>query len=106
MKTFTERDYITYPRQFKAYKWFKPILVGLLFLLFLLLSNGAVNSIARAVSKTTVTHSGYDDIDFFTTAGAFANFARIACYIPSILLAALIVRDRPMSSYWSSMGGL
>ena len=35
MKTFTERDFITYPRQFKAYKWYKPILAGLLLLLFI-----------------------------------------------------------------------
>jgi hypothetical protein len=36
MKTFTERDFITYPRQFKAYKWYKPILAGLLLLLFII----------------------------------------------------------------------
>ena len=105
IKNMTEHDFITYPRQFKAYKWYKPILVGLLFSLFLLLSNGAVSSLTEAVFKTTVTRKGYDDIDFFTAAGAFANFARIGCCIPSMLLAALIVRDRPVSSYWSSMGG-
>ena len=105
MKTFTERDFITYPRRFKAYKWYKPILTGLLLFVFLFITNMAVQSITKAVFHTTVINTGYDDIDFYSAAGAFKNCAMIACYIPSIILAALIVRDRPVSSYWSSMGG-
>ena len=105
MKAFKERDFITYPRQFTAYKWFKPLLVGALFLVFLFITDMAVQQITKAVFQTVVTSAGYDDLDFYSAAGAFKNCAMIACYIPSLLLAALIVRDRPISSYWSSMGG-
>lgn len=34
MNTVSEREFTTYPRQFKAYRWFRPILVGLLFIVF------------------------------------------------------------------------
>ena len=63
MRAVTEHDYATYPRRFNAYKWYKSLLVGLLFLIF------------------------------------------AAIVIPCLFFAALIVRDRPVSSYFSSMGG-
>ena len=105
MKTFTERDFITYPRQFKAYKWYKPILAGLLFIVFLFFTNMLVEYITRTVFHTAITDSGYDSMDLFTAAGAFRNCALNACYIPSLILSALVVKDRPVSSYFSSMGG-
>ena len=105
MKTFTERDFITYPRQFRAYRWYKPILTGLLFLVFLFITNMTVDSITRSVFNSVITDNGYDGMDFFTAAGAFRNCGMIACYIPSLILAALIIKDRPVSSYFSSMGG-
>ena len=105
MKTFTERDYITYPRRFKAYRWYKPLLVGLLFIVFLFIFNMAVEQITRTVFGTLIQDNGYDSMDFYSAAGAFRNSALNACYIPALLLAALIVRDRPVSSYFSSMGG-
>ena len=46
-----------------------------------------------------------DDLDYYSSAGAFFNGAMGAIYIPSLLLAALIVKDRPLSSYFSSGGG-
>ncbi|MBO7698521.1 MAG: CPBP family intramembrane metalloprotease [Erysipelotrichaceae bacterium] len=105
MKTFTERDYITYPRNFKAYRWYKPLLVGFFFIIFLFIFNMSVEYITRTLFGTIIHESGYDEMDFFTAAGAFRNSALNACYIPSIILAALIVKDRPVSSYFSSMGG-
>ncbi|HCK87618.1 MAG TPA: hypothetical protein DHW39_02300 [Erysipelotrichaceae bacterium] len=57
------------------------------------------------IFHTTVTASGYDDLDFYSAAGVFFNGAMTAIYIPSLMSAALIVKDRPVSSYFSSMGG-
>lgn len=37
MSTLKEHEYTTYPRKFTAYKWYKPVLVGLLTLVFMLL---------------------------------------------------------------------
>ena len=105
MKPFTERDFITYPRQFKAYRWYKPILTGLLFLVFLFITNMAVEYITKTVFGAVITDGGYDGMDFYTAASAFRNCALNACYIPSLILAALIIKDRPVSSYFSSMGG-
>ena len=64
-----------------------------------------VELITKEVFNTVITDNGYDEMDFFSAAGAFRNLAMGASYIPSLLLAALIVKDRPLSSYFSSMGG-
>lgn len=105
MNSIRERSFITYPRQFNAYRWYKPFLTGLLFLLFFLLSASLVYLITSLLFHTTVTATGYDDLNFYSAPGAFFNSAMEAIYIPSLLLAALIVKDRPFSSYFSSMGG-
>ena len=105
MKAIIERDFTTYPRQFKSYRWFKPLLTGLLFALFFFLFVSLVYLITNLAFHTTVSSSGYNDLDFYSAPGAFFNGAMVAIYIPSLLLAALIVKDRPLSSYFSSMGG-
>lgn len=105
MKTIEKHDFITYPRQFSAYKWYKPLLVGALHLLFFVGFGLVIELITKLGLHTVVNSTGYDDMDFFTTAGAFKNGAGAVVAIPSLLLAAMIVKDRPVSSYFSSMGG-
>ncbi len=105
MKTFTERDYITYPRRFKAYKWYKPLLVGLLFALLSVLLMFCIDRITKTVFTGFVAGQGYDDMDFFSVSGAFYNGAMAAVFVPSLILAAMMTKDRPVSSYFSSMGG-
>ena len=105
MKNANEHDFPTYPRQFKAYRWYKPLLVGLLYFVFYLLLASLIYLITRLVFHTTVTGTGYDSLDLYSAAGAFFNCSVEAAYIPAFLLAALIVKDRPFSSYLSSMGG-
>ena len=105
MKNFGERDFTTYPRRFLAYRWYKPLLTGLLFILFYFLLASLVYLITSTVFHTTVSVTGYDDMKFYSTAGAFFNSAMGAVYIPALLLAAFFVKDRPLSSYFSSMGG-
>ena len=55
MMTIRERDFTTYPRQFKAYRWFKPLLTGLLFVLFFFLSASFVHLITSLAFHTTVS---------------------------------------------------
>lgn len=74
-------------------------------MVFFLLFVSLVYLITSLAFHTTVSNTGYDDLDFYSTAGAFFNGALGAIYIPSLLLAALIVKGRPISSYFSSMGG-
>lgn len=102
----TEHEYTTYPRRFDAYRWYKPLLVGLLFLIFdAIFGLGLIELLTKALFGATVSSTGYDDMDFFSAAGAFNNGAAAAAVIPCLILAALIVKDRPVSSYFSSMGG-
>ncbi len=105
METVKNREFTTYPRNFIRYRWFRPILVGLLLIVFYLLLASLVFLITSLVFHTTVTGTGYDDLNYYTAVGAFYNCSLSAIYIPSLLFAALIVKDRPFSSYFSSMGG-
>lgn len=105
MREIKEHDYATYPRRFATYKWFKPILTGLLFAVLSLFGMYAVDIITRLVFKQVVYSSGYDTMDFYSAAGAFNNGAMAALSVPCLLLAVLIVKERPISSYFSSMGG-
>ena len=103
-------EYGTYPLRFERYRWFKPILTGLIaFVIFLFLSN-LVAGTAAALSGDLegfleAMAGGYDTFDAFSAAGALATLGSIAVMIPSILIASKIVRDRPFSSYGSAMGG-
>ncbi|MDO5139114.1 MAG: CPBP family intramembrane metalloprotease [Oscillospiraceae bacterium] len=105
MKMLRENDYATFPITFGTYRWYKPLIVGALFVVFWLISSLVIDLVTKLLFHTTVTNTGYDDMDFFTAAGAFDNAALAAVVIPCLILAALIVRDRPVSSYFSSMGG-
>lgn len=102
-----EHEFITYPRRFNGYSWFKPLLVGLIYGVLSIVFMLAVTALTRLLfgTGTVNTSTGYDGMDFYTAAGAFENGATAAIAVPSILIAALIVRDRPISSYFSSMGG-
>lgn len=105
MKDFREREFATYPRRFIAYRWYKPILVGLLAAVFYLLFAAIVYLITYLVFGTGVSASGYDDLDLFSPAGVFFNSASLAVAVPALFIASKIVKDRPFSSYCSSMGG-
>ena len=105
MKPGSEHEFTTYPRRFNGYRWYKPLLVGVLFLVFLIVFTFIVSLLTKLIFGGAVTTEGYDGMDFFTASGAFSNGAQAAVSIPAMLLAALIVKDRPISSYFSSMGG-
>ena len=105
MKNASEHEYTTYPRMFNAYRWYKPLLVGALYVLFIVFGLLITDLITKLFFGNVASSVGYDDMDLFTTAGAFSNGATAAIVIPCLLLAAIIVKDRPISSYFSSMGG-
>lgn len=105
MRTVDEHEFTTYPRRFDAYKWYKPLLVGLLFAVLCVASMGLVDLLTKLLFGATISGTGYDDMDFYSTAGAFYNGGIAAAYVPALILAALAVKDRPLSSYFSSMGG-
>lgn len=111
-----EHSYAVYGRQFKSYRWFKPIIVGVLFVVFYILfaailsvgvlfavSHGTQVSLREVLSSTFAT--GYDDMDLANTWQSVVSLGSVAVMIPALWLAGAIVRDRPFSSYSSSRGG-
>lgn len=108
-------DYTTFPRQFPAYRWYKPLLVVLLTAVFTLMFQIAIMGLGMlwSVFENGPT-MGLDFFDFldktgdpstFTTPGMLVGFGSVATMLPALALAALIVGDRPFSSYSSSRGG-
>ena len=108
------RDYLSYPKQFLPYKWFKPLLVTLLGVAFFFVFT-TVLSIIGYVIATIQGYStqafmasltgGYDGFDAYSPVGAIMSLGSIACFIPALLLGNRIVNSRPFSSYSSSRGG-
>lgn len=59
MKTGTEHEYTTYPRRFDGYRWYKPLLVGILFVIFTLILNFlGIDLITKALFGTAVHSTG------------------------------------------------
>lgn len=111
-----EHSYAVYGRQFKSYRWFKPVIVGVLFVIFYIIfaailsvtvvftaSHGAPGSFRDMLS--TIFAGGYDDMDLANAWQSVVSLGSVAIMIPALWLASAIVRDRPFSSYSSSRGG-
>ena len=108
------RDYLSYPKQFLPYKWFKPLLVALLggafFFVFTVVLSiiGFVLAVSQGYSPQSFMASltgGYDGFDAYSPVGAIMSLGSITCFIPALLLSNRIVNSRPFSSYSSSRGG-
>lgn len=102
-------EYGTFPRQFVMYRWFKPLLVGVLTVIFMIVFQALLLVAATIISGDAgyiyTISSGYDDMDVYTPQGALVMLGGVGSLLPALLLAGLIVRDRPFSSYSSSRGG-
>ncbi len=110
-------SYPTYGRQFKTYKWAKPILVGILFaILYLILASiliaaelilvEGVTSMSSASDVINNLNLGsYDTMDLTNPSQTILSLGSIVVMIPALWLVSKIVRDRPFTSYSSSRGG-
>ena len=105
-------DYITFPRTFKTFKWYKPFAVGLLTAVFFFLGSIAntvvvffielLSGAKRSVFADLV--HGYDGFNVYTAPGAIASLGGVVWLLVGLILAVNIVKDRPFSSYSSSSG--
>ena len=109
MKPVPEHEYPTYPRRFISYRWFKPLLAGLLFAVLYLGSTVAIvllGALNQGGLESVMKIAGsYDTMDVSSGPGILLNLGSLAIAIPLLALTALIVRDRPFSSYSSARGG-
>ena len=109
MRPVPEHEYPTYPRRFISYRWFKPLLAGLLFSVLYLGVNVAIvlaGAINQGGLESVMNIAGsYDQMDVSSAPGILLNLGTLAIAIPLLALTALIVRDRPFSSYSSARGG-
>jgi len=111
-----QHSYPTYGRQFKSYRWYKPLIAGALFSFFYLLFSVIIvfavafivaggTSLANELMNSNVFATSYDDMDLANAWQSIVNLGAVVVMIPALWLTSVIVRDRPFSSYSSSRGG-
>ena len=112
-----EHSYPVYGRQFKSYKWYKPVIVGVLFFIFYLLFAGLLMAGMVFIAGqgatpdtfverlTSIFANSYDAMELANAMQSIVSLGSVAVMIPALWLASAIVRDRPFSSYSSSRGG-
>ena len=108
------QEYYTYPGKLEGYKWFKPILTGLLLLVFLvvflvaLFATAAVLVLLGGGNPIEFFMSfagGYDTMDVYSAPGALVSLGNVAVLMPALFLAMKITKERPVSTLTSSRGG-
>ena len=113
---YKEFDYVTYPRQFNSYRWYKPILTLILFAFFFIILGAMVVAAAGLYHFLETggdingfikrfTDVSYDNMSVHDLTGCLVYFGTLAMIIPSLAMARGIVRDRSFASYSSSRGG-
>jgi len=100
-------EYLTFPKTFEKYRWYKPILVfiigSIIYFVLTLLLDAAFSAIYGDTLLDSIINGGYEVMD--TAIGQIFSDLSIIIIIPSLYLATIIVNDRPFSSYASSRGG-
>ena len=100
-------EYITFPKTFEKYRWYKPILVfiigAIIFLILNLLLIAVFYAICGENLMVQLLHGGYEVMN--SEIGEIYSHLGVVIMLPSLYLASKIVKDRPFSSYSSSRGG-
>lgn len=110
-KSDRDYNYITVSRNYKTYRWYKPLLTGVLTLVLFYVFVSIISAIVSMqlmwanLEPSEYVIVDYDSLDAYSAAGAFLSIGSMAVLLPALFIAVLIVRDRPFSSYSSSRGG-
>ena len=90
-------EFITFPKTFEKYRWYKPILVfiiGLiLMLIFQLILLVVFGAIYGESAMDIITGGGYEVLN--TNLGEIFTDLSVIVMIPALYIATKIVRDRP-----------
>jgi hypothetical protein len=100
-------DYITFPKTFENYRWYKPILVFLVSIIIMLILDALIVAVFFLMLGPDFVESlmrgGYETL--ISPMAIFFSDLLIIIFIPSLYFASKLVKDRPFSSYSSSRGG-
>ena len=100
-------EFITFPKTFEKYRWYKPILVFIIGLIIMLIFQLILMVVFGAIygesAMDIITGGGYEVLN--TNLGEIFTDLSVIVMIPALYIASKIVRDRPFSSYASSRGG-
>ena len=100
-------DFITYPKTFENFKWYKPILIFIIgfiaTIIFSIILVIAFESIYSVNLIESIILGGYESMN--SPVGQVISDLSVIIMIPSLYVGAKIVNDRPFSSYISSRGG-
>ena len=95
-------DFTTYPRTFEGYRWYKPLIIGALaIILYLVLCLGIITAVS--MYNPDIFYSSTNPSDFDSM--AILTSIIIVLMVPSIYIPSRLLRERPFSSYLSSLGG-
>lgn len=99
-------EFITLPKTFEKYKWYKPILVfiisAIIFIIFSIILTGIFEICFGENMIANIVNGGYESMN--TELGDIFSNLSVIIMIPSLYLGTKIVKDRPFSSYISSQG--
>ena len=99
-------EFISFPKTFEKYKWYKPILVFIIGLIIMLILQGIILIVFSAIYGENIIElfaGGYEVLN--TEWGEIVSDLSVIIMIPALYIATKIVQDRPFSSYASSRGG-
>lgn len=99
-------DYITYPKTFEGYQWYKPIVTIVLTLVIYLIFAAVEFAVLPAVGliPDNPPAGGYESFNTLNFV-VIAMLLSIALSLPALYIATKILKYRPFSSFSSSRGG-
>lgn len=100
------QEFITLPKTFENYKWYKPILVliatTVIYLILLAILTFIFGAFYGDNVIMAIMNGGYEVLN--TEMGQIYTDLAVIIFIPSLYLGTKIIKDRPFSSYTSSRG--
>lgn len=101
-------DFVTFPRTFEKYKWYKPliaiVLVLILYFIFEIILTLVFTTIYGNGVLNSAISGGYETLNT-SDVSVYFSYLSIVILFPIMYIVSKIVRDRPFSSYASSRGG-
>ncbi len=100
-------DYITFPRTFENYKWYKPVLVFIITFIIMVILGSLIILVTYQMFGVEILINNFGGVHntLNNAVGIFFTDLILIMFIPSLYIASKIVKDRPFSSYSSSRGG-